>query len=153
MAKHYSVPMVAQRSSNTCWDAAAWMIWQYWQSVSGRQGPMYSLLAQYSANKAISVPEWIQLAQNVGMKAIPGPIGVLDAKDIEEWLIKYGPLWCAGPWYGLGHIVVLTGVDEDYVYLNDPDRGVKKQHDIAWFNSRLWKNYPGCVLYKDPKAY
>jgi hypothetical protein len=87
------------------------------------------------------------------MKAIPGPILFLTAKDIDDWLTRYGPLWCGGYWYGLGHVIVLTGVDSNNVFLNDPDGGVKKNGTIAWFNLKLIKNYPDSVQYKKPLAY
>lgn len=114
---------------------------------------MNTLAPAYGANKPIGVAAWARLAKKVGMLPVPGPIGFLSVKDIEGWLTKYGPLWCGGFWYGFGHVIVLTGIDDNFVYLNDPDGGVKKKESLAWFNLKLIKHVPGSVLYKDPTAY
>ena len=151
MGVQYVVPPIAQHSSDTCWHAAAMMIWQYSQGVSGRQGPMNTLARAYEANRSITA--WARLARKAGMKAVPAPLGFLQVTDIERLLVNHGPLWCAGYWYGPGHVIVLTGVDDDYVYLNDPDGGVKKKETIAWFNLKVMGKWPGAVAYKDPAAY
>ena len=68
-------------------------------------------------------------------------------------LKQVGPLWCAGIWYGVGHIVVLTGIDNQTVFINDPDCGVKKTGSVTWFNQKLCNTIDGCLMFKDPKAY
>jgi hypothetical protein len=68
-------------------------------------------------------------------------------------LADHGPLWCAGCWYGPGHVIVLTGVDGESIHLNDPDGGKKKTGLISWFNTKLYNNWDDCLMYKDPDAY
>ena len=153
MAKRFTVPLIAQDSSDTCWHASAMMIWQYSQGQTSRQGPMNTLAPDYNANRPIGPSAFTRLAEKVGMRPVPGSIGSVTETDIESWLTMYGPLWCAGYWYGSGHVIVLTGVDDKNVYLNDPDGGVPKQGSIAWFNLKLAKDVLGPVMYKDPSAY
>jgi predicted double-glycine peptidase len=154
MAKRFTVPLIAQDTDNTCWHASAMMIWQYFQGQTGRQGPMNTLALAYDVNRVIYPFDFTRLAEKVGMRPVPGPIGSVTATNIESWLTMYGPLWCAGHWYeDRGHVIVLTGVDDNNVYLNDPDGGVPKQGSIAWFNLKLFKNALGSVMYKDPSAY
>ena len=56
-------------------------------------------------------------------------------------------------WFGVGHIIVLTGVGKDRVYFNDPDQGVKKEGTVKWFNEKLSSQLPGCLMVKDPGRY
>lgn len=150
MSKRLNVPLVAQQSSYTCWQAAAQMLWWYSQGITRRQGPMYSL----NQEKAISPAQFVMLAERVGLKKIKiGKFDALTAQDLEGYLTKYGPIWCAGFWFGVGHIIVLTGVENNNIYFNDPDGGVKKMRTVAWFNSKLSKNVDGCMMYKDPNRY
>lgn len=73
--------------------------------------------------------------------------------DLIRMLMRYGPLWAAGEWYGFGHVVVITGVKDETVYINDPDRGTKKSGTISWFNQRILNTFNGCLMFKDPNAY
>jgi ABC-type bacteriocin/lantibiotic exporter with double-glycine peptidase domain len=153
MSVTLNVATIAQTSSNTCWHASASMIWLYSQSVTGRQGPMNTLANKWTANQPVTMSDFIDLAQKTGLKAVMPRPAVYDSKNLEQLLRKNGPLWCAGFWYGPGHIIVLTGVNGNNVYLNDPDNGMKKTGTIPWFNSKLANNLAGSVMYKDPAAY
>jgi hypothetical protein len=53
----------------------------------------------------------------------------------------------------VGHIIVLTGIEKDMVYFNDPDQGVKKTNTVKWFNEKLASQLPGCLMVKDQAAY
>ncbi|MEP7277768.1 MAG: papain-like cysteine protease family protein [Bacteroidota bacterium] len=75
------------------------------------------------------------------------------SRNIENMLVRYGPLWCAGFWFGHGHIIVLTGIKGEEVYFNDPDGGVQKKGSVAWFNAKLAGELDGCLMYKDSHAY
>lgn len=148
------VPLEAQQKSNTCWHAAALMIWYYSQGKTGRAGPMNSLTDQWSKNNPIRPPEFIRLARNVGLLPLANTTHVsLSASFLEEALKRHGPIWCAGYWYGVGHIIVLTGVANDIVFLNDPDGGVRKIGSLSWFNNKLASEYTGCMMVKDPRRY
>ena len=146
------VPLSAQAKANSCWNASAQMIWWYWQNKTGRQGPMWSLQKTWEDDTGIRVEQFIQLAQRVGMKPVLHQQSY-NSGDLIWILKRFGPLWCAGMWYGLGHIVVLTGVKDDAVYINDPDRGIPKSHTVSWFNQKLSNHINGCLMYKDPAAY
>ena len=113
---------------------------------------MNTLTTPWQNNQAISALQWIPLAKLVGMKEVPRSQGYTSL-IIKTLLSNHGPLWCAGTWYGPGHVIVLTGVDGETIHLNDPDGGVKKTGLISWFNTKLFNNWPGCLLAKDPNAY
>jgi len=148
------VPVLAQQKSMSCWHASASMIWWYWQLKSGRQGPMNTMTTSYVQNTGLtaSVQSLITLAQMTGLDRLPSK-NSYSADDILAFLRGRGPLWCAGLWYGEGHVIVLTGISGGMVYLNDPDRGVRKEGTVAWFNEKLMTGLTGCVMSKDPKGY
>jgi predicted double-glycine peptidase len=114
---------------------------------------MNTLATKWGNDQGASPSDFIGLAQKVGMKAIWPRPATYDSSTLELLLRKYGPLWCAGRWYGLKHIIVLTGVNGNIVYLNDPANGGKKVNVISWFNEKLDNHVDGCIMYKDPFAY
>ena len=144
------VPVVAQPSSDTCWHAAAEMLWLYSQGLTGKLGPMNTLRAKYEANQPINT--WAALAMQVGLMDV-GHDKDYTSDDIMNLLKTHGPLWVAGEWYGVGHIIVVTGVDGETILLNDPDRGVKKTGLLTWFNTKRYRKWPAAVLAKDPGRY
>jgi hypothetical protein len=149
----FDVPALAQEKSMCCWHTSAMMIWRYWQRVSGRQGPMNTVAPVYADNTGLPVSPkaFIVLAEKTSLIALPAKNTYSNA-DLYATLKQRGPLWCAGYWYGFGHVIVLTGVNEGTVLLNDPDGARKKQGTLAWFNEKLI-NVAGCIRYKDPAAY
>ena len=153
MSIYYNVNPVAQTSSNTCWHASACMIWWHWQGVTGRQGPMNTLANKWSADLPIAISDFVDLAKKSGLKALSPKPAQYSSGYLELLLRNQGPLWCAGKWYGPGHIIVLTGVQGDRVFINDPDGGVKKSHSVGWFNTHLDNWAQGCLMYKDPFSY
>lgn len=148
------VPTVAQTRTMSCWHASAEMIWLYWQGVTGRQGPMWTLPKVWQDNKGltVTVADFIKLAQAVGLKAVPRRKSYKSA-DLIDMLKSYGPIWCAGTWYGFGHVIVLTGVTDNTVHINDPDGAMKKTGTVAWFNEKMMNHLDGCFMHKDPQAY
>src|SRR5262245_42871717 len=102
------VPLEKQTSSNTCWHAAALMIWYYWQKVTGKQGPMNTFADAWAQNKTIT--DWTGLAKKVGLKEVTRSASYT-GDILKQMLTDHGPIWCAGTWYGPGHVVVLTGID------------------------------------------
>jgi len=138
------VPLVAQGLSMACWYAAACMVSYYF-----RAGPRQGLPAKWTANKGITPTDFIALAKVEGLVAMPTPPVGHDGGSLYTALRTYGPIWCAGFWYGPGHVIVLTGIDGNTVYLNDPDGGVEKTGTIPWFNVKVAK-LPGAMMRKDP---
>ena len=149
-----TVPVLAQEKSMCCWHTSAMMIWFYWQQQTGRQGPMNTVAPVYEANTGLSVSAqaFITLASKTGLKRLPAK-NTYSNFSLYLLLRDNGPLWCAGVWYGFGHVVVLTGIDNGTVYLNDPDGAQRKTGTLAWFNEKLLKGLDGCVMAKDPRAY
>lgn len=150
----FDVLTLAQEKPMCCWHTSAMMIWQYWQQKTGKQGPMNTVGPVYDADKGLSTnaQALIVMARTTGLAELPTKNTYSNA-DLYALLKQCGPLWCAGTWYGFGHVIVLTGVDAGTVFLNDPDRGVKKQGTLDWFNQKLMNALPGCLMYKDPEAY
>jgi hypothetical protein len=96
--------------------------------------------------------EFITLAQKVGLYKLPVK-NYHSADDLHSYLSAGGPVWCAGFWFGPGHVIVLSGVNNETVYFNDPDRGVKKEGTVKWFNEKLASQLQGSLMVKDPGRY
>lgn len=149
-----SVPLEKQQKRDTCWHASALMIWRYFQIKNGRKGPIHTLGDNWNNNRAILPNEFIRLATNVGLVEVPHANNRNHtAESLEDLLRTHGPIWCAGFWYGVAHIVVLTGVDDNMVMLNDPDGGKARMGQLSWFNRQLASHYRGCMMIKDPTQY
>ena len=148
-----SVPIEAQSKNSTCWHASALMLWRHSQQETGRQGPMNTMANKWENNNPIFPTEFIELAEKVGLMSIHTPNLNYGAIGMEVLMRLWGPLWCAGHWYGPGHIIVLTGIDGDTVYINDPDMGKRKTGTLKWFNEKLDGHLAGAVMAKDPTAY
>jgi len=148
------VPALAQEKSMCCWHTSAMMIWQYWQGKTGRQGPMNTVAPVYVSNAGLSVSaaSFITLASKTGLMRLPSK-NTYSNDDLFQLLTDKGPLWCAGTWYGFGHVIVLTGISNGQVFLNDPDGAQKKTGTLAWFNTKLLNGLDGCMMAKDPAAY
>lgn len=146
-----NVPLVAQTKNNSCWNAAAQMLWYYSQGRTQRAGPMNSLSDKFEENNGVSLADFIRLAKSVGLMPVP------DLDSYSELILAailrtFGPIWCAGQWYGVKHIIVLTGVESGKVFINDPDQGKAKEHTLEWFNQKLDK-VPNRLMVKDPARY
>jgi hypothetical protein len=147
-----SVPVLAQEKSMCCWHTSALMIWTYWQQHTRRHGPMNTLSPVYEANTVLSPQAFITLAKKTGLMPLPSQ-NTYTNMDLYRMLYDLGPLWCAGYWYGFGHVIVLTGTEAGWVYLNDPDGGQRKMGTLAWFNEKLSKGLNGCIMAKHRAAY
>ena len=148
------VPVLAQEKPMCCWHTGAMMIWQYHQQQTKRQGPMNSVPAAYARaeTEPIYWAEFITLAKNVGMVGLP-MANNYTADSLSALLTQHGPLWCCGMWYGVCHVIVLTGAEPGIVYLNDPDGGVKKTGTVSWFNEKLYSAASCSIMAKDPNRY
>ena len=148
------VPVSAQEKANSCWNTAAFMIWLYWQKQTGKQGPMNTVSSAYEIADTTALPyaQFITLAKKVGLQSLPVKNQHLEL-DLYGYLKNHGPVWCAGLWFGPGHVIVLSGIDASKVYFNDPDGGVRKEGTVKWFNEKLFTQWIGCLMVKDAKAY
>jgi hypothetical protein len=151
-----NVPVVGQgKDTWRCWHASAEMIWLYSQGRSGRAGPMFTLIKEWTDDKglAANVTDFVRLAKAVGLMTVPRH-SQYGSDDLAGMLQRFGPLWAAGKWYGPGHVVVLTGVHDNAIYINDPGNvGSKKAGTVEWFNQKLMNGIDGCLMSKNPKAY
>ena len=143
MPINLNVPLVAQRLSMECWYASACMVAYFFAP-----GPRLGLPAQWQANQGItpSLGDFAALARNEDLAPIIAPNRVWSEKNLEVLLRDNGPIWCAGHWFGPGHIIVLTGVDSTDVFFNDPDGGLAKTGAQAWFNQKLDKQLLDCMM-------
>lgn len=142
------VPKVAQRLGMSCWYASACMVSYYF-----RAGPRLGLPAKWAANAGIGKPDIARLAKNEGLVSCTHRRGCKNAYDATNlyWLLKdFGPIWCAGTWYGPGHCIVLTGIAGETIYLNDPDGGVEKTNTVKWFNEKVLFGWDMHLMRKDP---
>jgi ABC-type bacteriocin/lantibiotic exporter with double-glycine peptidase domain len=144
VAIQLDVPLVAQHRPYECWYAAACMV-AYFHFPGPRLG-VPKVWAR-SETSGIFEHEFSELAQNEGLKPV-SLSAVSTSASIEHLLRTYGPIWSAGKWFGGGHVIVLTGVNGRDVHFNDPDGGRKNTGTIDWFNAKLAKSVPGCLLYK-----
>ncbi len=149
-----NVPLEAQEKANCCWHTSAYMIWLYWQQNGKGAGPMNTVQSKYDVADTTGIfpGEFITLAQKVGLYKLPIKNNH-SRKDLFKYLRDGGPVWCAGYWFGVGHIIVLTGVGKGKVYFNDPAGGVKKEGTVKWFNEKLSTQLQGCLMVKDPGRY
>jgi ABC-type bacteriocin/lantibiotic exporter with double-glycine peptidase domain len=143
MGIRLSVPLVYQRESMECWYASACMV-----AYFRRPGPRLGLPDKWKANRGITPADFVDLAKAEGMSPVRFRAGSMSEGELESLLKSYGPLWCAGHWDGVGHIVVLTGVEGGKVFINDPSpyQG-QRVETLSWFDHRLDKRLSGCLMY------
>ncbi len=142
MTVYINVPLIKQEKSMSCWHASARMIWayKYKQCIN-------PLSKVFTANTGVSTAQFVQLAKTLGLETVPSINMSYSWSALAELLRKHGPLWAAGYWYGVPHIVVITGVEPNgKVYINDP-AGVKKIHDIKFFNEKVASDVPNPLMY------
>jgi hypothetical protein len=139
MSIKLNVPKVAQAREMDCWYAGACMVNYYFEA-----GPRLGLPKVWAENKGLT--DWAALARAEGLAEVGSQDRLWNETNLGQILRDFGPIWCAGDWYGFGHVVVLTGVTGDLVYINDPDGGVEKSQTHAWFNTHLYKSYSYAML-------
>jgi ABC-type bacteriocin/lantibiotic exporter with double-glycine peptidase domain len=148
MSIKLQVPLVKQELSMECWYASACMVAYFFEA-----GPRLGLPEKWRANKGINpnLGDFTALAKAEGLAAVPSASQVWTEAALEKLLKESGPIWSAGVWYGNKHIVVLTGVDNGSVYINDPDGPAAKSHPLAWYNDKLAKTVAGCMMVRQKK--
>lgn len=150
----YDVPLEEQEYDYSCWHAAAYMVWLYWQQHGAGAGPMNTLSDAYaeSRSQGLSEAKFVTLGKKVGLLPLPLKKNNYTETELYGVLKKHGPLWAAGAWDGQPHVVVITGVEKGYVFYNDPNGGDALGDTLHWFNTKRAK-LPGALMAKDPKAY
>lgn len=85
---------------------------------------------------------------------MPGGAHRTDQFGLFRWPMDCEPLRCTGDWFGLGHVIVVTGISGTVIHLNDPDdglggpNGARKTNTLQWFNGHLYWNEAGCLLHR-----
>ncbi len=142
MTVYVNVPLIKQENSMSCWHASARMLWafKYKQCIN----PLNKV---FKANRGLKPSQFIQLAFTLGLETIPIINQTYSWAALAELLRKHGPLWAAGYWYGLPHVVVITGVEPNgRLYLNDP-AGFRRIHDMLFFNEKIASDVSNPLLY------
>jgi hypothetical protein len=147
----YNVPYFQPVSPDTCWYAAAQMIFAF----RGEQIPLPS-----GPNKSLpSDPQaFADLARQLGMLPVPTQSYPYTPQTLEAILSQYGPLWvpifsfelpnAPGTW--AGHVVVLIGVENDTVCFNNPaSRGPSNRG----YRIRTIQEFNGVVVPYRPMLY
>jgi len=142
MAIKLKVPFCKQRVSMECWYASACMVAWHFEA-----GPRLGIPNVWKKNRGLNPVEFARLAKNEHLRPLAGANRVWTSASLENLLLIKGPIWCAGYWFGLPHVVVLTGVDGSIVYFNDPDGAKEKQGTVDWFNQKLANVIPDCMMY------
>jgi cysteine protease avirulence protein AvrRpt2 len=142
------VPVVGQVKDMSCWYASACMVAYYREA-----GPRLGLPKVWADDSGLT--DWMRLARSEGLECVKRPAShSIDKFGMYSWLSLFGPIWCAGEWYGFGHVIVLTGIDGDTIHINDPDdqqggsKGRKGTETVKWFNDHLYWQWPASLLYK-----
>ena len=119
-----NVPLIPQDQNMACWYASVQMLirWRRDQTQSSEiahpdPSQVPELESVHQANTGLPFSQTIELAKSLGLEAVNPMTPTPGA--LENWLRRCGPLWFAGRYPG-GHAVVVTGIDETNIYINDP---------------------------------
>jgi ABC-type bacteriocin/lantibiotic exporter with double-glycine peptidase domain len=133
---------IMQEKQNNCWHASARMLYGYRNSACINPLPQ-----DFTNDQGLQPEQFIALAREIGLDTLPQVNQTFSWRFIDDNLQYYGPIWAAGQWNGVNHIVV-SGVDEDgTLYVNDPAFGSPVVREMAWFNARIDKNVPIPMMY------
>ncbi len=134
---------IMQERQNSCWHASARMLFGY-----KRAACIHPLPQEYDDDQGIQASEFIDLARDMGLETLPQVNQTFSWLFIDNNLRSVGPIWAAGQWNGVNHIIVVSGVDEDgTLYVNDPAFGAPVVRDMSWFNARIDKNVAIPMMY------
>jgi len=140
----YLVPLIPQTTTLTCWFAAAQMVTEYSsqrdQKSTSEQSNLAMLGRRYDVfrvNQRLPYSAVVSFANDVGLR-----IANLSnaCEDLPATLQRCGPLWYMGRWRddkaGNGHAVVITGISDDAISVNDPlpvNQGTRRELPLQPF--------------------
>jgi hypothetical protein len=121
----YQVPnmvLIPQDNNNACWYASAQMVVSWRRnsdamSSESLRGPgqVPTFAAEHAANNGLQWAQMRTFARQLGLHELP--LMSPSAETLQDWLIRFGPLWtdgvpvnAAGAVVGTGHVVVLAGI-------------------------------------------
>ncbi len=109
---------------------------------------IHPLPKTWDGNQGIQPSQFIELAKTLGLRTLPKVNQSYGWKFLEDALTSYGPIWAAGQWNGLNHIIVITGVDAGgRLFVNDPAFPSTVIRNMGWFNERIDKNVDVPMMY------
>jgi len=138
----HEVPVIIQENTMSCWHASVRMIWasKKYQSID----PLPSI---YSSNSGLNPDNFIDLANQYGLKSVPEVNESYSGQKISTLLSEHGSLWVAGRWDGVEHIIVVTGItSEGNIIINDPAIGSRIEN-VKWFNERIASDVDNPIMF------
>ena len=133
-----SVPLIDQARTMDCWYAAVNMVCKYHVI-----GPRNGVPAAWKANEGLPFEDFATLAAGEHLVPIKFPKAFEWTEgELAKILRTSGPIWAWGEWFGASHIIVVTGVSNGQVLVNDPDGPKRRQLGLADFNKKVVRNYP-----------
>lgn len=123
---YHNVPVMWQPQTWSCWYTSLQMVVKYWRDRGMGQGLVDpseepETVALYNANKGISDRE--RIARKLGFTVLYASMS-----DEGMWdLLHQGPVIYAGAWPGRlsGHWVVIVGISDQTLAINNPARGMQ----------------------------
>ncbi|MFK4534312.1 hypothetical protein ABIA00_002495 [Bradyrhizobium ottawaense] len=123
---------------NACWYASACMV-----SYFFRQGPRLGLPSVWRPDVGLNGYQFDWLARSEGLDRLVEPVDGFKRDFIAETLETRGPIWAALHLpSGEPHVIVLTGLEANTLYYNDPWEPERKLIDfpVFQFNELFVKN-------------
>ena len=118
------VPLIPQSKDKACWYASAQMLmaWRRSRRLSCEAShpdpsQVPALRTMFADNDRLSPSQIMELARSLGLRDVP-PM-TPSPGYLASMLRSYGPLWFAG-YHPSGHVVVITGISNSDVSINDP---------------------------------
>ena len=151
MATQYSVKLIPQVGPDSCWLACYQMIEAWYNSLPAIKTPKHLLTGkQYQAignTRNITIqPTEAAVSTMLGSLKLTEVGRKTGKAEVADLLRTYGPLWYGGLLTGYdgrttgGHVVVITGIDQQDIYLNDPspiNQGARTRLPVADFFNGL----------------
>lgn len=145
-----NVPLFAQKTSMTCWHAAALMV----KSYKRNNQTITALPDYYRLNRGLGSLEVTELARVEKFKIIKFGLKRYSIASLISELSLRGPLWANRTDGGSQHAIVLTGAtDEGHeeVFFNDPGPVGEGQYGVL--DLEVMNNILGAqLLYYPPNA-
>ena len=133
---YHNVPIMRQPLSSSCWYTSLQMVVSYWRKRGYGLGLVdpsedAETVALYNANTGITNRE--RIAKKLGFKVLYASLSNEGMWD----MLNGGPLIYAGAWPGQlsGHWVVIVGLSDNELAINDPLSGLRTW-DYEFFMSK-----------------
>jgi hypothetical protein len=149
--KVQSVPLIPQPTDGVCWYVSARMCYR-WSQATGT-GSMTNPADDVGMHtRFLNNGDWSSdqngiLARTFKMKTFNGVS--MDFDNLNSFFTSHGPIWTAlqKNWGGhnFGHVVVICGVADTGVFINDPHPvGYGSQKWLTWDQiNRAISSFPG----------